>query len=109
LFIVSRHREQLADPGQDITDSIGRAIGTAGSAVVFAGTTVIIALATLSAAGIPFLTVMGMAAAGTVALAVLVAVTLVLAVLSMAGERLRPRASGRAGRAWAHRGRWGLA
>ena len=110
LFIVSRHREQLADPGQDITDSIGRAIGTAGSAVVFAGTTVIIALAALSAAGIPFLTVMGLAAAGTVALAVLVAVTLVPAVLSMAGERLRPGTSGsRAGRGWGRRGRWGLA
>jgi RND superfamily putative drug exporter len=92
LFIVSRHREQLAEPGQDVEDSIARAIATAGSAVVFAGTTVIIALAALSTAGIPFLTAMGLAAAGTVAVAVLVAVTLVPAVLGFAGERLRPSA-----------------
>jgi putative drug exporter of the RND superfamily len=111
LFIVSRHREQLADPAQGIEDSIGRAIGTAGSAVSFAGATVVIALAALSAAGIPFLTAMGLAAAGTVALAVLVAVTLVPAVLGFAGEKLRPKSSGatRAVRAWQRRGRWGLA
>jgi uncharacterized membrane protein YdfJ with MMPL/SSD domain len=92
LFIVSRHREQLTEPGQDVEDSIARAIATAGSAVVFAGSTVIIALAALAAAGIPFLTVMGLAAAGTVAVAVLVATTLVPAVLGFAGERLRPAA-----------------
>jgi putative drug exporter of the RND superfamily len=111
LFIVSRHREQLADPAQGIEDSIGRAIGTAGSAVSFAGATVVIALAALSAAGIPFLTAMGLAAAGTVALAVLVAVTLVPAVLGFAGEKLRPKSSGatKAARAWQRRGRWGLA
>ena len=124
LFIVSRHREQLADPAQGIEDSIGRAIGTAGSAVAFAGATVVIALAALAAAGIPFLTVMGLAAAGTVALAVLVALTLVPAVLGFAGEKLRPKtasggneAAGSAGtgraswaaRAWDRRGRWGLA
>lgn len=111
LFIVSRHREQLADPAQGIEDSIGRAIGTAGSAVSFAGATVVVALAALSAAGIPFLTVMGLAAAGTVALAVLVAVTLVPAVLGFAGEKLRPHPSGatRAALAWPRRGRWGLA
>ena len=92
LFIVSRHREQLTDPGQGVEDSVARAIATAGSAVVFAGTTVIIALAALSTAGIPFLTAMGLAAAGTVAVAVLVATTLVPAALGFAGERLRPSA-----------------
>jgi uncharacterized membrane protein YdfJ with MMPL/SSD domain len=117
LFIVSRHREQLIDPGQDVEDSIGRAIGTAGSSVVFAGSTVIVALAALTAAGIPFLTVMGLTAAGTVALAVLIAITLVPALLGFAGERLRPGPSPRR-RAWSRsrsrpwqerRGRWGLA
>jgi RND superfamily putative drug exporter len=107
LFIVSRHREQLARPGQDITDSIARAIGTAGSSVVFAGSTVIAALAALSLAGIPFLTVMGLAAAGTVTLAILAAVTLVPALLRLAGERLRPGATRRPGRGEA--GRLGLA
>ncbi|MFE2132526.1 MMPL family transporter, partial [Streptomyces sp. NPDC059466] len=93
LFIVSRHREQLADPEQDVPDSIARATATAGSAVTFAGVTVIIALAALSAAGIPFLTVMGLAAAGTVLLAVLVALTLVPALLGYLGERLRPKSA----------------
>jgi len=110
LFIISRHREQLTDPGQAIGDSIGRAAGTAGSAVVFAGTTVIIALCALATSGIPFLTVMGVAAAGTVLLAVIAAVTLVPAILGFAGEKLRPKTrTGRQARAWARRGVWGLA
>ncbi|MEU6353011.1 MMPL family transporter [Streptomyces sp. NPDC047072] len=91
LFIISRHREQLADPEQDVEDSIARAVATAGGAVVFAGATVIIALAALTVTGIPFLTVMGLAAAATVALAVLVAVSLVPAALGFFGERMRPR------------------
>ncbi|MGW0796008.1 MMPL family transporter [Streptomyces sp. NPDC002692] len=117
LFIVSRHREQLADPAQDVPDSIARATATAGSAVTFAGVTVIIALAALSAAGIPFLTVMGLAAAGTVLLAVLVALTLVPALLGYLGERLRPKSArpgatpARAGTPGRERrpGSWGLA
>ncbi|MEV6995846.1 MMPL family transporter [Streptomyces sp. NPDC093228] len=95
LFIISRHREHLADPAVDVHDSIARAVATAGSAVVFAGATVIAALAALFATGIPFLTVMGLAAAVTVLLAVLVALTLVPAALAVAGERLRPRRSRR--------------
>ena len=91
LFIVSRHREQLSDPNMSVSESIGRAIGTAGSAVVFAGLTVVIALSALSAARIPFLTAMGLAAAGTVAIAVIVALTLVPALLGFMGERVRPR------------------
>ncbi|WP_431032054.1 MMPL family transporter [Streptomyces sp. P6-2-1] len=110
LFLVSRHREQLADPDEDVHDSIGRATATAGSAVTFAGITVIIALAALSAAGIPFLTVMGLAAAGTVLVAVLIALTLVPALLGFLGERMRPRAKSPAkeGRKRAP-GAWGLA
>ena len=91
LFIVSRHRAQAA-AGMAIEESIARATGTAGSAVVFAGLTVLIALAGLSVVGIPFLTVMGLAAAGTVAVAVLIAITLVPALLGFAGEKvLRPK------------------
>jgi RND superfamily putative drug exporter len=97
LFIVARHREQLADPAMGVIESIGRAIGTAGSAVVFAGLTVVSALSALSLVGIPFLTVMGLAAAGTVAIAVLVALTLIPAVLAFTGERLRPRTAPDAG------------
>ena len=62
LFIVSRHRDQLRD-GMAPEESVARAVATAGSAVVFAGLTVIIALAGLAVAGIPFLTTMGVAAA----------------------------------------------
>jgi RND superfamily putative drug exporter len=107
LFIIARHREQLADPGLGVRDSIGQAIATAGSAILFAGTTVIIALVSLSVAGIPFLTAMGLAAAATVLIAMLIAMTLVPAVLGFAGERLRPHGRrghsppGTWGRAWA--------
>ncbi|MET3807392.1 RND superfamily putative drug exporter [Nakamurella sp. UYEF19] len=95
LFIVSRHRAQ-AKGGMALEESIARATGTAGSAVVFAGLTVLIALAGLSVVGIPFLTVMGLAAAGTVAIAVLIAITLVPALLGFAGEKVLKR-SDRAG------------
>jgi len=90
LFIVSRHRAQVMQ-GLALEESIARATGTAGSAVVFAGLTVLIALAGLSVVGIPFLTVMGLAAAGTVALAVLIAITLVPALLAFAGEKVLRR------------------
>ncbi|MEU5716786.1 MMPL family transporter [Streptomyces sp. NPDC020403] len=90
LFITSRYRHYLAD-GMDGEEAAGRAAGTAGSAVVFAGATVVIALAGLAVAGVPFLTVMGLAAAATVALAVLVSLTLLPAVLGFAGTRVLPR------------------
>ncbi len=90
LFIVSRHRAQVR-AGMPVTESIARATGTAGSAVVFAGLTVLIALAGLSVVGIPFLTVMGLAAAATVAIAVLIAITLLPALLAFAGERVLRR------------------
>ena len=97
LFILSRHRTQLAG-GMDPEESAARATGTAGSAVVFAGLTVVIALAGLSVVGIPFLTVMGLGAAGTVLVAVAVALTLLPALLGFAGPRLAPRPGSRAAR-----------
>jgi uncharacterized membrane protein YdfJ with MMPL/SSD domain len=87
LFILSRHRQHIAD-GLEIRESVARATATAGGAVVFAGLTVIIALVGLTVVNIPFLTVMGLAAAGTVAIAVLIAVTLVPAILGFAGTRV---------------------
>ncbi|MER7488679.1 MMPL family transporter [Streptomyces sp. NPDC126497] len=90
LFITSRYRQYLAE-GLRPEEAAGRATGTAGSAVVFAGVTVVIALAGLSVVGIPFLSVMGLAAAGTVAVAVLVALTLLPAFLSFAGKKILPR------------------
>jgi RND superfamily putative drug exporter len=82
LFILARYRSEL-EHNDDRADAMGIATGTAGSAVVFAGLTVLIALAALSVVGIPFLTSMGLAAAGTVFMAVLVALTLLPAVVGM--------------------------
>ena len=87
LFILNRHRQQLVE-GTDVDESIGHAVATSGSAVCFAGMTVLIALAALSVVNIPFLTVMGLAAAGAVVVAVLCAITLVPALLGFAGKRI---------------------
>jgi RND superfamily putative drug exporter len=87
LFITSRFRHELRR-GLAGEEAAGRAIGTAGSAVVFAGLTVVIALAALAVVGIPFLTAMGVAAAGTVAVAVIMALTLLPAVFGFAGRRI---------------------
>lgn len=87
LFIVSRYRHELAK-GIDPEEAAGRAVGTAGSAVVFAGLTVTIALAGLSVVGISFLTEMGLAAVVTVVMAVLIALTLLPALLGFAGKRI---------------------
>jgi RND superfamily putative drug exporter len=97
LFILSRHRAQLAT-GMSPEESAARAVGSAGSAVVVAGLTVVIALSGLSIVGIPFLTVMGLGAAGTVLIAVLIAVTLIPALFGLAGRRLAPRSGSRAER-----------
>ncbi|MGW2568187.1 MMPL family transporter [Streptomyces sp. NPDC001537] len=88
LFIVSRYRGELAE-GRDREEAVGRAAGTAGSAVVFAGLTVVIALAGLSVVNVPMLTKMGLAAAGTVVVAVLIALTMVPALLGYAGRKVR--------------------
>lgn len=112
LFIVARHQDQVRE-GMAVEESAARATGTAGSAVVFAGVTVLIALIGLSFANIPFLTTMGVAASVAVAIAVLVALTLTPALLGfakgrVAGWRRRPRRVRRAGRT-RHRGfaeRW---
>lgn len=95
LFILSRHRTQLAR-GEDPEESAAISVGTAGSAVVFAGVTVIIALLGLLVVGIPFLSTMGVAAAFAVLIAIAVAVTLVPAMLGLAGRRLIPKTGSRA-------------
>ncbi len=87
LFIISRHQDQLRN-GMTPEESAPRAVATAGSAVVFAATTVIIALLGLSVARIPFLTITGLASALGVACAALVALTLTPALLSFGGWRM---------------------
>ncbi|MFE3382113.1 MMPL family transporter [Streptomyces anulatus] len=98
LFIVSRYRAELAE-GREREEAAGRAVGTAGSAVVFAGLTVVIALVGLAVVNIPMLTKMGFAAAGTVAIAVLIALTLVPAALGFAGKRVMGRKARKAAEA----------
>ncbi|MGO2669299.1 MAG: MMPL family transporter, partial [Microbacterium gubbeenense] len=90
LFIAARHQDQVRE-GIAPEDAAARATGTAGSAVVFAGVTVLIALVGLGFAGIPFLTTMGIAAAVAVAVAVAIAITLTPALLGF----VKHRASGR--------------
>jgi RND superfamily putative drug exporter len=90
LFIFTRFRQEL-QRGRDVGDAVAMAVGTAGSAVLTAGITVVIALVGLAVAGIPFLTEMGLAAAATVVVAVLLALTLVPAVLGFVGRRMLPR------------------
>jgi RND superfamily putative drug exporter len=100
LFIIYRHRRHLLE-GLPAQQAAARANGSAGAAVVFAGGTVIVALAALNIVGIPFLGLMGTIGAVAIAAAVAVAVTLTPAILGLAGSRalprrLRPSADGQA-------------
>ena len=90
LFIVNRHRKQLLH-GTEPVESIALANGTSGNAVVFAGTTVIVALLALNVTGVPFLGLMGTVGAVCVAVAVLIAITLTPPLLGLAGRRLLTR------------------
>jgi RND superfamily putative drug exporter len=90
LFIVTRFRHELRR-GLPVDAAAAMSVGTAGAAVVTAGLTVVIALAGLSVVGIPFLSEMGIAAAATIVIAVLVAITLVPAILGFIGRRALPR------------------
>lgn len=123
LFIVNRQRRLILTQKITAMQAAGRAVGTAGSAVVFAGLTVVIALVSLTLIGISFLSTMAIVAAVTVALAVLIAITLLPALLGVLGERIvskRARAKGadlitREHRGFAHRfvrgvvrGRWAV-
>jgi putative drug exporter of the RND superfamily len=87
LFIMSRYQHEIRE-GRTPEEAAGVAVGTAGSAVIFAGLTVIIALVGLSVTGIGFLTQMGLGGAFTVFLAVLIALTLLPALLGFAGKRV---------------------
>ncbi|MCX4092402.1 MMPL family transporter [Nocardia sp. alder85J] len=87
LFILNRYRTNVLRH-IPLPEAAALAVGTAGGAVVFAAVTVIIALCGLSVVGIPFLTAMGLAAAGSVLVALLIAVTLLPALLGFAGDRV---------------------
>jgi RND superfamily putative drug exporter len=87
LFIISRHLRFLEE-GANPVDSIARSVGTSGSAVVFAGCTVIIALLCLYFSGIPLVRSLGYTTAIVVATAVLAAITLLPAILGLLGRRI---------------------
>jgi uncharacterized membrane protein YdfJ with MMPL/SSD domain len=87
LFLVTRHRGQMRE-GMELHESIALAVGTAGTAVVFAGCTVVVALLSLFVAGIPLVAALGYTAAVAVGTAVLAAVTLLPALMSLAGRHI---------------------
>src|SRR6185295_1552248 len=88
LFLVTRHQDQLRD-GMPMADSIANAVATSGSAIVFAGGTVVIALLSLAVAGIPLVTSLGLASAVGVVMAVLGAISLLPAFLGLIKHRIR--------------------
>ena len=85
LFLVTRYREFLAR-GMTIEESVGRAVATAGQAVVFAGGTVVIAILGLAVAGVPFMTAAGIATSVIVLIMVVASVTLLPAFLGLVGH-----------------------
>lgn len=94
LFIMTRFRKQLAE-GHSVREAAAIANGTAGSAVVFAGITVMIGLLGLSITGIPFLTMMGIGASISILMAVFVAIIVLPALLGALGHRITPFKSNR--------------
>jgi RND superfamily putative drug exporter len=111
LFIVNRQRWLILNKGLDAQEATARAVGTAGSAVFFAGTTVVIALTAMLVVGISLLSVMALIAAATVAIAVLVALTFLPALLGLLKERIcspaaRRRAAGHADRSRSPSRQW---
>ena len=104
LFMVSRYRAERAD-GLEVPDAVARAVATSGTAIVFAGGTVVIALVSLLVAGIPLVTSLGYASAVAVLTAVLASITLLPAILALVGRHIdslalpaflrpRPKAAG---------------
>jgi RND superfamily putative drug exporter len=88
LFLVARHREQL-DHGMPLERSIGRTVATSGAAIVVAGSTVVVAILGLYVSGVAFVGALGLASAVVVAVTMLSALTLVPAMLAVAGPRVR--------------------
>ena len=88
LFIVTRHRAQVAEEGMEYRESVARATATSGGAVVFAGSTVMVALLSLAIVHLPLVTALGYTSALVVLVAVLAAITLLPALLGLLGPRI---------------------
>jgi RND superfamily putative drug exporter len=87
LFIVTTHRDTLAR-GMEVHESVARAVATSGGAVLFAGTTVVVAVCSLAVAGIPLVTTLGLTTGLMVAVAVVCALTLLPAILASVGTHV---------------------
>ena len=87
LFVVTRHRQHLHD-GMGVAESAGTANATAGMSVLFAGSTVVIAILGLHIAGIPAISSMGASVALVVVVAMIAAVTLLPGLLGLAGNKI---------------------
>jgi RND superfamily putative drug exporter len=87
LFIVTRFRENLA-AGMDVETAVGRSVATAGSAVIFAGSTVVIAICGLAVSGIQYVAFLGYMSAIVVAVMMFAAITLLPAVIGMVGHKI---------------------
>ncbi|MBA2279828.1 MAG: MMPL family transporter [Acidimicrobiia bacterium] len=87
LFIVTRHRQHLHE-GMSVENAAGTAVATAGQAVLFAGTTVVIAILGLFLAGLPAVSGMGAAVALVVTVSMAAAITLLPGLLGLAGTRI---------------------
>src|SRR4029077_5041529 len=94
LFVVTRYREYLAE-GDGVEDAVGRALATAGRSVVFAGGTVVVAILGLAVARIPFVTAGGIGVSVVVMVMVMASLTLLPALLGLAGHRVNGRRSRR--------------
>jgi RND superfamily putative drug exporter len=106
LFIVTRARSARHD-GMSVPDAIGHAASTSGSAVAFAGGTVVIALLALAVSGVSLITVLGQASAIVVVVAVLASMTLLPALLGLCGDRIERLRVGRDKRpTLGHSSRW---
>jgi len=87
LFIVTAHRDTLSR-GMDPGESVARAVATSGGAVLFAGSTVVVAVCSLAVAGIPLVTTLGLTTGLMVAIAIVCALTLLPAILALVGSRI---------------------
>ena len=87
LFIMARYRENRA-AGQDNPAALSNAMGSSGSAVLFAGGTVVVAMAALALTGLGFLASIGLSTSLVVLFAVATALTLLPALLSLLGDRI---------------------
>jgi RND superfamily putative drug exporter len=109
LFLVARHRNQV-DAGMPVVESAGQANARSGSAIVVAGTTVIIAILGLYVAGVPFISALGVSAAVVVAVTMLAALTLVPAFLGLARgsvKAMRRKSAGAVNHEHSAFARWG--